>query len=273
MRLAHDVVGSDAPEAPEVWILHGILGSKRNWRGFARQLAQARPDLRLVLPDLRCHGDSGSGTPPHTLAACVDDLEALAATRPTAPAALVGHSFGGKVVLAWHARHPALPVWVLDAVPGAVDLEAPGVRDDPEDVLKVLDAIGRVPLPVPDFESLRTQLAAEGLSPMLAAWMTTNLVRGEGGLVWRLDLGGVRALLADYACTDLWPAVDAGPGEVHLVRALRSSRWTPEVLARADAATARPGVHLHGLQAGHWVHTDAPDALQKLLAGGLPRQA
>src|SRR5687767_12064792 len=98
--LAHAVL---APEgaAPRRWImfLHGILGSGANWRSFAKGLLAACPGWGAVLVDLRMHGSSQGFAPPHTVAAAAADLASLGLPGPLG--AVVAHSFGGKVALAY----------------------------------------------------------------------------------------------------------------------------------------------------------------------------
>ena len=50
---SHDVLGEGERLA---FVCHGILGSRQNWRGFARRLAAALPGWRVVTPDHRNHG-------------------------------------------------------------------------------------------------------------------------------------------------------------------------------------------------------------------------
>ena len=57
-----EVTLGDAPQRTAV-MLHGLLGQARNWRTFARKLLEAAradgaPATRIVLPDLRCHGNT-----------------------------------------------------------------------------------------------------------------------------------------------------------------------------------------------------------------------
>ena len=136
------------------------------------------------------------------------------------------------------------------------------------EVLAVVRALRELPLPFDRREDLRQALLDRGFSASLAAWMTTNLRHGEGGLVWRFDLDPVEALLLDYAQVDLWPWLDSPERHtpVELLRAERSDRWTPELLARL--ASPPPLLRLHTLaDAGHWVHVDQPQALRALLRG------
>jgi esterase len=268
MKLSYSVVG--AAEAPRTAIvLHGILGSGRNWRMFTRRMADQWPEWRFVLPDLRNHGESHPAPPPHDLQACAADLfESFGAVD-----AVIGHSFGGKVAAIWAGEHlrPDGHAWILDAVPG---LPMRDPEDEDHEIARVLAAVRRVVLPVPSHEALQRQLEAEGFSAGLAGWMTTNLRRGESGLVWRFDLAKIPEMLASYWTTDAWPALHAAAGAVHIVRAGRSDRWTPDDVSATEewarGAPSRRFVHVIP-DAGHWVHVDAPDALLGLFAQAFER--
>ena len=75
---------------------------------------------------------------------------------------------------------------------------------------------------------------------------------------------------------DLWPEVarvDARR-QLHVVVAQRSFVWQPGDRARLAAIAAQnPGVRSHDIDAGHWLHVDAPDALRALLGEAISRSA
>jgi esterase len=252
----HIVQAPGATPTGTVFALHGILGSGRNLRTLATRLCQAAPLLRVVLVDLRCHGDSHGAPPPHTLRACADDLRTLARHLDTQPVAVLGHSFGGKVALVYAGMHPEelRQVWVLDATP-----DAGRQGDDATDALgvaEVVDLLEDVPLPLPSREALVTELLTRGASPAVAQWMTTNVHAMAGGLTWKFDLPAVRELLASYFATDVWPVLEQPPPgvELHLVLAAREPRWTSQILHRLSQLPS--SVQVHSLDAGHWLHVD-----------------
>ncbi|MCK6521572.1 alpha/beta fold hydrolase [Myxococcota bacterium] len=259
-----------APGAqPTRWalVLHGILGSGTNLRTFARRLALALPDWGFVLPDLRGHGDSPSGEPPHTVAACAQDTLALTEALGITPRAILGHSFGGKVALAFAqlAEAEGAPldrVWVLDAPPGRPD-QSLAVSSE---VAQVVFALRGLPARFERREELVTLLTAQGFSASLAQWMTTNLRSTGAGLTWRFDLDVIEALLHDYAATDAWTYLDdpRRHARVDVVRAERSERWSEAELARFAAAPSSLRLHLLP-DAGHWVHVDNPDGLLAMI--------
>ena len=258
------VTAKGATPTRVAYVLHGILGSGRNWRTLCRRLAEQTPDTAYVLVDLRNHGDSQGAPPPHTVTSAADDLLALHAEHGP-PNVVIGHSFGGKVALRYAQRHPSGmdAAWVLDSRSDAAEPEP-----ENEDAL-VLRALRSVPLPLASREDLVTHLTGQGFSQSLARWLTTNLDRTPDGdgFAWVFDLDAIDAMIADYWQLDLWPVLRDPPLPVHVVRAGRSDRWPDEVIRRY-AEEAAPGVHLHVLpEAGHWVHVDDPQGLIALLAG------
>jgi len=92
--------GAGAPVA----LLHGLFGRAQNLGSVARRLA---PAMRVISIDLRNHGASphAPGMDYETQAA--DVIETLAALHAL-PAALLGHSMGGKTAMA-AARFEIIP--------------------------------------------------------------------------------------------------------------------------------------------------------------------
>ncbi|MSU24455.1 MAG: alpha/beta fold hydrolase [Opitutus sp.] len=100
MRLFHRDLGGSGL-LPLV-ILHGMLGSSRNWQTAGRDLAEG---YHVLAPDLRNHGGSPHAdgmTYPEMLADVLGWLDA----QGIAMATVVGHSMGGKVAMLLACRHP-----------------------------------------------------------------------------------------------------------------------------------------------------------------------
>jgi pimeloyl-ACP methyl ester carboxylesterase len=261
-----------APGAePSRWmlVLHGILGSGGNFRSFARRLAVACPAWGFVLVDLRMHGQSQGAPPPHTIASAADDLVRLREGLGRPVAAVMGHSFGGKVALAYTER--AAPgeleqAWVLDASPGTR-------RDRASSTEAIVRMLREIPEPLPSRERFVEIVCGHGHDRAIADWLAMNLRRTDDGLRLRLDLDAIDALLDSYLGTDLWPVLAEARGAraFHVVVAGRSDAWGPADRAELAALAARePAVRAHVIEdAGHWVHVDAPDALFELMRAAL----
>jgi len=270
--LHHEVV-EGARASATLLVTHGIYGTGGNWRSIARALVERRPTWRALLVDLRQHGRSDPGEPPHTIAACAEDLAGLCRSQAAAGAPVTvacGHSFGGKVVLALRAGGAALAqTWLLDSTPSA----RPGEWDAPgnpvRDAWNTFAALDRT---WTHRDAFVEAAVTRGLARPLAAWMATNLGPSDEGLRLRLDLPALRDLALDYYARDLWPAVldPALAGEVHVVVATRSTAVSAADRARLAALPPTGRVRTHKLDAGHWLHIEQPGAVVDLLATYLP---
>ncbi len=262
-RLYHERIAREA-RAPARWLMltHGIYGAGSNWRGIARKLNQRRPDWGVALVDLRQHGRSEPGAPPHTLAACADDLRAAAAEIGGVEA-IAGHSFGGKVALAARPRIAPRQTWVLDASPSRRAADPSSV------VMRVLGAMERAPRGWASREDFIAALVADGHDDAMARWLAMSLSpEPSGTLALRFDFAALREMLADYHASDLWGALEAPGGDVEVVVAERSPVLDAADLGRLAAAP--PHVHVHRVAAGHWLHIDDPTAVVELFAAHLP---
>ncbi|XP_044511449.1 protein ABHD11 [Mangifera indica] len=278
------MMDKSVPEPPTAILLHGILGSRKNWGTFARRLAQAFPTWQFLLVDLRCHGDSASmkKRQPHTVASTALDVLKLVGKLRITPRVLVGHSFGGKVALSiveQAAKPLARPVrvWVLDATPGKV--RAGGDGEDHPSVL--ISYLSKLPKEVSSKREVVNALLGEGFSKDVAQWVVTNLRSTSplgspsSSFSWVFDLEGIAEMYQSYEETNLWKFVENLPQGVHVnfLKAERSlHRWALGDLQRIHAAEELAadgggGVEMHVLEdAGHWVHADNPDGLFRILS-------
>jgi esterase len=243
--------------------LHGILGSGANLRGLAQGFVQADPSLAVYLVDLRLHGRSRDFPPPHDVRGCARDLVALEGTLAEPVIGVVGHSFGGKVALAYHAQRPQLSrVVTLDSDPGS----RPD-RVGSEQTTAVLEMLARAPRHYEKREQFIEYVHAEGHSRAIADWLAMNLSRRADGFDLDIDLPGIHALLDSYFASDLWPVLEQSRAQIDIVIGGRSQVWDQANRARIEAlAVQKPGLRVHLLEdAAHWVHVDDPVGLRKAL--------
>jgi esterase len=262
-RLHHERIAK-SDTAPTRWLLmtHGMYGAGSNWRGIARKVNERRPEWGIVLVDLRLHGRSEDGEPPHTIAACADDIRALA-EEIGGVAALAGHSLGGKVMLAARSLVAVEQTWMLDSSPAC----RPDAESDADNsVVRVMRDLEALPRTWEKRDQLVAALVARGHDLMLAQWLAMSaLPDPQGTLTLRFDLGALRALLLDYYAVDLWDSVeDPEAGSVELVIADKSPVFTDD--DKLHLLRSAEHVHTHHIDAGHWLHIEAPAAVVELLA-------
>jgi len=242
-------------------MLHGIFGSGRNWGSVARRFVREKTEWGVRLVDLRQHGMSAGFPPPHTLETAAADVDALAEALGEVPAAVLGHSFGGKVALMYARQHGAAleQIWIIDSTP---ESRAPGGS-----AWEMLDIVRALPPEFPSRAALIDQLRQRGVAAPTAQWMATNLEEQGGVYRWRFDLDAIEDLLLDFFATDLWSVLENPPGRasVHVVKAEESSVLSPSAVRRTEELAAGGRVSLHVVAGGHWVNAENPDALHDLL--------
>ncbi|KAL8191685.1 hypothetical protein R6Q57_028416 [Mikania cordata] len=290
--LAFEEVRSPSPKpTPDysAFVLHGLVGSARNWRSFSRNLASslstfASPsDWKMVLVDLRNHGQSAgvSGLhPPHDIENAANDLANLVKSQDWSwPDVVLGHSMGGKVALQYvlscargdYGSSVKLPkqLWVLDSVPGIVDPEASS-----GEVEKVLETLQTLPKTIASRKWLVDHLTNLGFSRSLSEWIGTNLKKSGEQYAWAFNLEGIIQMFDSYRQLDYWPLLEHPPKgtEIVIVRAENSDRWDPHVIQKLESLKNRVGDESEGKlsvvvlpNSGHWVHVDNPKGLLEIV--------
>ncbi|XP_021892548.1 protein ABHD11 [Carica papaya] len=285
--LAYEEIQSspDRHSNSTAFVLHGLLGSSRNWRSFSRSLASSLSESsspsewKLTLVDLRNHGKSTNReglNPPHDMASAAKDLADLVKCKSWKwPDVVIGHSMGGKVALQYaqscalghYGEHadPPKQLWVLDSVPGEVSPE----NSDGE-VEKVLHTLQSLPSSVPSRKWLVNHMTELGFSRSLSEWIGSNLESSGEQQTWSFNLEGAIQMFNSYRETSYWPLLERPPKgmEIAIVRAERSDRWDPDVIERlerlanqrADLSQGKVSVHILP-NSGHWVHVDNPKGL------------
>jgi pimeloyl-ACP methyl ester carboxylesterase len=177
--------------APPLILVHGGLDHCRNWDAIAREL---QPHFHIMAPDLRGHGDSewakGSS---YSLVDHVYDLTRLMRFAGLQDAAIVGHSMGGMVALAYAGTYPAqvLRLGVLDGAFQAGSRRTP-IHEQMSRWIDQLDRISeREPSAFRTIEEAAQRLSARNkrLTPVQALHLARHGLRqeGDGFYRWKFD--------------------------------------------------------------------------------------
>ena len=271
--LQYRILGSDTPDAPVAFVVHGILGSGRNILSFANRLQKACPNWKFVILDLRNHGNSQNAPPGDDLDSVSQDLVYMA-QQLGEPQAIIAHSYGGKVAIRYAQKNiqTDLSLWILDTCPSQSYINF----DNPQDnvVLTVLRALANATPPPKTRQETIQILVNAGLAEPVAMWLATNLKKTEHGLDWVFDRERIKAMIADYYAFDAWPFFEEGGGDhqIHFVRGEQSNRFTDDEIDRLELLHQMGAIELHTLEgAGHWVHIDKPDQLLEWIVEDLGR--
>ena len=96
--ISYEVLGS----GPDLVLLHPFPAHHGVWMPVAEQLAST---YRVILPDLRGHGDSGVGDGAATMEKHAEDLVRVLAEAQVGKAIFAGESIGGYVLFEFWRRH------------------------------------------------------------------------------------------------------------------------------------------------------------------------
>jgi len=235
-------------EGPPLLIMHGLLGSSRNWQSIGKALARQR---RVFVVDLRNHGQS-PWSDEMTYPAMVADILRLLDSQEIHAAGVIGHSMGGKLAMALALSEPSrvTSLAVLDIAPVAYAHEFDSI----------IDAMLKVPLAkLAKRKQVEAALSAELTDAGLAAFLAQNVADEGGELRWRINL---RSLASNMPQITGWPGeLDARQYAGHALF-LRGAR-SDYVRAEHQHKISRlfPGAVIETLpDAGHWIHADAPAA-------------
>lgn len=238
-----------------VLVLHGLFGSLSNWGWHCKQLAE---QYAVYGVDLRNHGDS-----PHSdqldYQIMADDVRQLIVRLGLKSCCIVGHSMGGKIAMQLALSFPELVEKLV-----IVDIAPVSYPEDADGHMNVLAAMDAIKL---DEIKSRTEaeVTLEDFIPEEATrkFVLTNLVRNKKGVFeWRLNKDSIRTNYANLRAG--LEATVSFPKPVLFVKGSLSPYIKPEHEAQIKELFPLASVKII-MDAGHWLHAEQPQALQKIL--------
>jgi len=250
-------------EAPPVLLLHGLLGSKRNFSTIGASLAaQLKTKRRIVAVDLRNHGENTHDLREEmSYTEMAHDVLGVMDKHGMDKCVLVGHSVGGKVSQALSLLYP-------ERVAGLVVLDIAPVQyttDEPhwQAVHDIVTSMTKIPEGL-DKKQVDVMLQDAVPDPALRAFLLTNYQSK-----WKIPMDSIQRQLETLAGFDI-PQHYEYTGDVFFIHG-------------GQSRFVRSG-HMESIQnyfpnhmlttvrgAGHWVHAEAPDATVALLKRYLDR--
>ena len=228
-------------------ILHGLLGSGRNWTSLAKRLGETH---RVFTLDLRNHGGS-PWADRMTYQLMADDVRQFIEANQLGPVTLIGHSMGGKTSMRLALNQPSLieRLIVVDIAPVAYEYSFGGYVE----AMQAID-VSKLSSRQEVDNRLSTTVPEAGVR----AFLLQNLQRQEQGFAWRANLDGlVNAMpaLMSFPSTD----EDRFDRPTMFLAGMNSDYIKPAhetVIKRSF-----PSAETHSIaDAGHWLHAEQPDA-------------
>jgi esterase len=256
VHLYHRDVGGAGK--PPLLLLHGMLGSARNWQTAGADLAL---HFHVRALDLRNHGKSPH-VPTMSYAEMMDDVLRWMDGQQLGSATLVGHSMGGKVAMLLACRHPerVQRLVIVDIAPK--NYFWPGHRAS----FAAMNELAFADLKSRAEAEMRFEARVPSWS--LRKFLTTNLERrSDGSWYWQINLPVLTAALPELEKNPLRPE-DRFTGPTSFVAGEKSNYIEPEdhqeIRRHYPAATIRILPNC-----GHNPHMEAREAfVAAVLAAG-----
>jgi len=234
---------------------HGLFGQGKNWTQIGKVLAA---DHRVLLVDMPHHGRS----------AWADEFDYVDAADQVAgllhdddPVALVGHSMGGKIAMLVALRHPTLVERLC-----VVDV-SPVQYHHTDEFAGFIAAMQALDLDRLERRGDADEALAEAVpNASVRGFLLQNLRRHDDGWAWQLNLdvlGRDLARLGDWP-TDRLDDAASYDGPVLWIAGETSHYVTDEYADAMERLFPRNRrVTIKG--AGHWVHSEQPEAFTEVL--------
>lgn len=245
MALELNALRFDNSGAPALVMLHGLLGSSRNWTTIGRALHE-RFDVHAL--DLRNHGCSPHAEAMRWSELC-GDIQAYLEKEGLNEIVLMGHSLGGKIAMRVACENPDIVRKLI-----VVDIAAKAYPPYHDAEFRAMKSVA-----IGELDNRKEAEAA--LTPLVANWamrqfLLTNLVRDEatGAFKWQANVGALHASLPHIRQNSLLET-DRYNGPTLLVRGANS-----DFIEDADADEMLhwfPQLHEVVVpKAGHNVHVE-----------------
>lgn len=251
------------PEDGRRWVfLHGLMGFSGNWRKIISALEGTE---RCLSYDQRGHGRSlkpETGYAPENYA---QDLLGILDELGWDKIILVGHSMGARVAFYFAAHHPErVEKLVIEDIGPAVQ---------PDNLAYYENLLGGIPTPFASREEAKNFLMGDFLrtartkerAEILAQFFYANMEeKGPGVVDWRFSKEAILESVRSAHRRDYWEEIRRLSVPTLLIRGETSAE-----LARQDyeemlaSNKMMKGVEIPG--AGHWVHSDQPQAVIRAL--------
>ena len=246
-------------------IVHGLYGSGDNWVSIARELSDR---FEVYVVDQRNHGQSPHSDV-HTYAAMREDLEQFLDGQGIDRAVLIGHSMGGKTIMAFAMKYPdrVQSLISVDIAPRsyqdlALNSHMAANHAGMIDAMLALDISGMETREEVD-QALSTDIGSERVRSFLLKNVQRN---DDGAFYWRINLKALRENLdeimggLDYdqvvkqGGITGFPALFVSGERSDYIRA-EDHQLIRSIFPAADIVTIP--------NAGHWVHAEQPTLLVK----------
>jgi len=249
------------PSTAPIVILHGLLGSGRNFNSWAKLLhSKLNERYDIMVMDLRNHGQSVRDVEMDYELMANDvlfSLESLGISK----AHIIGHSMGGKAA----AATALVGTW--NKIESVVILDISPVPYSREDIGSVFDTVDFLVNSKDKIAKATTKqevidiVNKEFDDPSLRAFLLSNLQSSAnpmGGFEWKFSIDGIEPSINSIADFPFCNTESCYPGPVLVLKASDSTFVRTSHVS--TISTMFPSFTMATQRnAGHWLHAEKPE--------------
>lgn len=237
-------------------ILHGLWAASDNWLPIADRLAG---HFRVILPDLRNHGQSPHATGHNYDVMCEDIIELVGTLNLSVPLFFAGHSMGGKVLMHLLLKKPEIvhKAVIIDIAPAAYPIDNDSLHCQ---LIRFIETTDLTPY------TNRTQLLARAKkilgSETYAQLAVKNIQKTDGHLQWKVNIDAIRNNMETLMN---WKTDSSIYGEeVLFVKGGHSDYLNAANMEKIKKIF--PAAHFKTIQdSSHWIHHEQPENLSEVI--------
>jgi esterase len=246
------------PEAGRKWVfVHGLMGYAQNWRKI---ISAFEPTERCLAYDQRGHGRSIKPENSYAPKDYADDLFHILSELGWKQIVLVGHSMGGRNVLNFANRYPDLISHLV--------IEDIGPDGNPHAHEYYENLLNMVPTPFENRQAAkdyffgefkRTAKTRENIQVMANYFYANVEEKADSSVDWRFSKKAMIDSVRLGRSGDVWNEIQGLKVPTLYVRGELSKELSRENFEKVLASNPMiKGVEIPS--AGHWVHSDQPQA-------------
>ncbi|WP_240223942.1 alpha/beta fold hydrolase [Rheinheimera hassiensis] len=251
MLLHTHISGLQDSNKEPVVLIHGLFGSYENLGVIERSLSE---QYQVINVDVRNHGQSGhSADMNYQLMA--EDLAQTLDSLSVKKAAILGHSMGGKLAMAYAVTYPERVTRLILA-----DIAPVSYPPRHNSIFTGLNSVDLTQ--IENRTDADKQLAPHIKESGVRQFLLKSLIKEDDTFQWRFNL---RALYDNYTALTGNP-IDSGSysGPVLFIKGGDSDYILPE--HKATITKVFPAAQAKIIQGtGHWLHAEKPAAFTKLV--------
>ncbi|XP_068679261.1 sn-1-specific diacylglycerol lipase ABHD11-like [Montipora capricornis] len=252
VRIAYDHTdaSSDGEDLPPLVILHGLFGSKTNWRTLAKRFHKDT-GRKILTIDARNHGESEHSTEMNYHVQALDVCN-LFQELELPKAVVMGHSMGGKTAMTLALSHPEYvhSLIVVDMSPTKQTLD--------DDIPRYLTAKRNMNLNLVKNKQDAERLLMDVVpNAFLRSFFLTNLVKGETGFKWRINLEAIENNISEVSGFPTQFPHQKYNGRTLFIGGSRSDYIQAEEFAGIQKLFPRADLKFIP-DSGHWPHAEKP---------------